>query len=266
MSSHADVLPVYRRFRKVGLQLNQKLVKTLSKEVLHEGGRRLGILEQGTLVFDSEDEMSVLMDYCIHNVRIGGENAVQRYLTASPPRAGSDEMILLTAMLKGHYSLFQVVDAENGVGVTMLGVLRGDTRFLADIGFGTTAQKGDMLATRVFPLEEQGFLMSGGAILPVTPPAFARIKKELDRGFAPGTDFAQLTADQESKLASLVIPACLTAASMRPQIVYGRSAEASSSEERSIDPREVRRGNPNDPCPCGSGRKLKSCCGRRPRR
>jgi uncharacterized protein YecA (UPF0149 family) len=123
-----------------------------------------------------------------------------------------------------------------------------------------------MLATRVFPLEEQGFLMSGGAILPVTPPAFARIKKELDRGFAPGTDFAQLTADQDSKLASLVIPACLTAASMRPQIVYGRSAEASSSEERSIDPREIRRGNPNDPCPCGSGRKLKSCCGRRPRR
>jgi hypothetical protein len=76
----------------------------------------------------------------------------------------------------------------------------------------------------------------------------------------------QLTADQESKLASLVIPACLTAASIRPQIVYGRSAEASSSEERSIDPREIRRGNPNDPCPCGSGRKLKSCCGRRPRR
>ena len=69
MTSHAEVLPVYRRFRQIGLQLNHKLVKTLSTEALNEGGRRLGILKNDTFVFDSEDETSVLMDYCIHNVR-----------------------------------------------------------------------------------------------------------------------------------------------------------------------------------------------------
>ena len=39
MMIHAEVLPTYRRFRQIGLQLNHKLVKTLSKEALHEGGR-----------------------------------------------------------------------------------------------------------------------------------------------------------------------------------------------------------------------------------
>jgi hypothetical protein len=265
MTTHAEVLPTYRWFRQLGLQLNHKLVGTLSKEDFHEGGRRLGMLKNGILVFDSEDETSVLMDFCIHNVRIGGRNAVQRYLAESPAPAGSDEMVLLTAMLNGYYSLFEAIEAENGVGVTVLDLLRDETQFIADIGFSSTVRNGDVLATRVFPLEEQGFVMSGGAGLPVTAPALARIRKELSREFAPNTDFARLTPDQESDLAARTIRVCL-ASGMSSRIAYGTSAEAPSRKERGIDPREVRLANRNDPCPCGSGRKFKSCCGRRPRR
>ena len=108
----------------VGIQLNHKLVKTLSTDALTEGGRRLGILKNGTFVFESEDESSVLMDFCIHNVRTDGLNAVQRYLEQSRPPADSDEAVLLTAMLTGFYSLIEVVDAEYGVGVTVRDALR----------------------------------------------------------------------------------------------------------------------------------------------
>jgi hypothetical protein len=262
MTGHSDLLPTYRRLRQLGLQLNRKLVHMLSAENLKKGGQLLGIEKNGILVFGSEDESSVLMDYCIHNVRVDGVNAVQRYRELWPPRADSDDMVLLTAMLKAYYSIFQVVDAEHGVGVTVLDVLRGDTRFLVDTGLGTTARSGDILATRVLPLEEQGLLMSGGAVLPAT---LTRIKKAVDRSFGPGTDFARLTPDQEAELAAQVIRTCLLESGMRSRIVYGSAAERSSTKERSIDPRDVRRANRNDPCPCGSGQKFKSCCGRRPR-
>ena len=77
MMIRPEVLPTYRRIRQVGLQLNHKLVKTLSKETIDTAGERLGMLKKGILVFDSEDETSVLMDFAIYNVRIGGKNAAE---------------------------------------------------------------------------------------------------------------------------------------------------------------------------------------------
>ena len=139
-------------------------------------------------------------------------------------------------MLKGYYSLIQVIDAERGVGMTFRDVLRGDTHFLADIGLGTTGRQGALFATRVFSLEDQGFLVTGGAGLPVTAAALARIRKELNREFAPGTDFARLTPDQESDLAALVIRVCLRSG-MSSRIAYGTSAETSS---KGVDNRPAR--------------------------
>ena len=102
---------------KLGVQVNHKLVQTLSKEALEEGGKKLGILQNGTFVFDNEDQTSILMDYCIHNVWIDGTNAVHRYFEQSPPRDGSDEMVLLTSMLEGYYSLIEVIRTEPGRGI-----------------------------------------------------------------------------------------------------------------------------------------------------
>jgi hypothetical protein len=265
MTNHAEILPAYRQFRQIGLRLNHALIKCLSKAEIQTAGQRLGMLHNGTLIFDSEDETSVLMDYAIHNVQTGGRNAVQKYLAQSSPAPDSNEMVLLKATLKAYYSLFQVIDLEPGTGVTVQDVLRGDTGFMADIGLSGTARRGSVFATRVIPLEEHGFMMSGGAGLPVVPALLIKIKKDLDRAFTPGTDFARLTRDQESHLAALVIRACLQTG-MSSRIAYGMAAENSSPRKvRPIDPREVRRANPNDTCPCGSGKKFKSCCGLRPR-
>ena len=191
--------------------------------------------------------------------------AVQRYLKQSPPPDGSEEMEVLKDAIKSFYTLIQVVDVEYGVGVNVFDVLRRDTYFVADIGLGSTAEAGAVFATRLCFLENQGFHVTGGAGLPVVGPTFERIEEVLGREFAPGTDFSQLTADQESNLAAVMIRACL-ATGMSKRIMYGASAEDSSRRIKPIDRREIRQANPNDPCPCGSGRKYKSCCRRRPRK
>jgi hypothetical protein len=185
-------------------------------------------------------------------------------------------------MLKAYYSLIQVRDVEPGVGVTVQDMLRGETAFVVDVGFSTTARPGLVMATRLVPDPEGEFLMTGGAALPVSAAVEAWVKKELKRTFAPETDFAHLTPQQEATLAALVIRRCL-ASPQAAQIAYAepgqlpaahplggaisgpfssRSTVASPSAPEDAPPARVR-ANRNDPCPCGSGRKYKSCCGKR---
>src|SRR5665213_1035826 len=106
VANRDDIISRYQHLRTVGRNLNNKLVTRLSKDVLDEGGRKLGILRDGTFVFDSEDETSVLMDYCLYDVRRQGRNTIEQYLIDSPPAPESDEMTCLRAMQRAIYSLF----------------------------------------------------------------------------------------------------------------------------------------------------------------
>jgi hypothetical protein len=260
MANHADLLAPYKRLREVRFRLSSTLVRTLSGATLDEAGRALGMLRHGTFVFDSEDQTAVLMDYAIYNVRSGGRNTVERYVDESPPQPGSDQSVVLQAMLKAYYSLLEVVDVEHGVGMSIRDILRGNTDFLVDVGFGSTARKGTIMATRVIPHE--GFVTTGGAALPVSPGPGARIEKALRRMFPPNTDFTRLTPQQEADLAAALIRACL-AADASSHVVYAEPSQIASPRSTAGAVPARPRANRNDPCPCGSGRKYKTCCGRR---
>jgi hypothetical protein len=119
VEERAAMISRYQQLRAVGRTLNNKLVQRLSNDVLHEGGKKLGIVKNGTFVFDSEDETSVLMDFCIYDVHRKGRNCVEQYLADSPPDADSDEMVCLRAMQRATYSLFIVESVERGLGVTV---------------------------------------------------------------------------------------------------------------------------------------------------
>jgi hypothetical protein len=206
MSAHAHLVPTYQRLRKIGLKLNHRLVETLSKDVLEEGGRKLGIFRKGTLVFDTEDEVAVLMDFCIYNLYRGGRNAVQSMLEDSPP-SDPDELALLRTYSDAYYSVFQIVEVERGAGVTVEDTLRGGAQFMTDVSFGQSARKGYMLAGRVIPMD--GFLMSGGAMLPVAGRAAQRVAEAIVHHVPRDTDFTRLTRTQEADLTAMIIRACL---------------------------------------------------------
>jgi hypothetical protein len=112
MSHHADQLPRYRHLRQIGLEVNNRLVRTLSRSVLDEGGHQLGILKGNSLLLDAKDEIDVFVDYCIYDVRRRGKNAVERFLKKSPPALGSDEWVILNAMRQARYSVFAVESQE----------------------------------------------------------------------------------------------------------------------------------------------------------
>ncbi len=259
MTDHSEVLTRYRRMREVRLQLNHELVRTTTKRSLQECGRMLGFLRKNTLVFDSEEEMAVLMDYCLYDPGTDGRTLVRAFFEKSPHPAGSAEMVALQAMTHAYYSIFQVTDVERGVGVSVRDLLRGETGFIVDIGFGNTAKRQLMLATRIIPIE--GFLMTGGAGLPVDTFAARRIFNELQqRKQAPESfDFHQITPRQEADLAALVIRTCRSSGASA-QIAYAEPGSPTRPVSTVSAPARTGR---NEPCPCNSGKKFKMCCGRR---
>ena len=140
-----DIVAHYQHLRPIRLRLNNELVHRLSHDVLNDGARRIGILQDGIFVFENEDETSVLMDYCIYNVNRKGRNAVEQYLCDCPPDPDSDVMACLRAMQHATYALAAVLRVEPGVGCHVRNLFTDETRLLVDIGFSQTAQPGAII-------------------------------------------------------------------------------------------------------------------------
>jgi len=253
--NYEDIARRYVRFRAVSLDLNDAILRVLSKEVLHQAGRQLGILKQGTLVFRDLDESAVLMDFAIHDCWVDGKNGLDRYLALRPPTPGSDQEAILAAKKRGWYSVFQVESVVPGVGVHLHDLLRNQRHFLADKGFSHTAPMGAVVATRVFDFGD--FLITGGAGLPVDADTLMQIARL--SSLPENEDIAVMSPDRRAGFNATIIRLCLGAQDV-PGIRYqGIDEDEKAEPQAELQSRPLGR---NEPCPCGSGKKYKKCCGR----
>ncbi len=263
MTQHAELVARYRQLRQAGLKLNNRLVKSLTKNIIDQGGHDLGILEKNRLVLDTEDEVAVLMDYCLHDLRQQNANAIERLLKASPPEPESDEFILLHALCKARFSLFAVEGLEPDVGVEVRDLLRDEKQFVVDIGFSSSAKIGLVMALRV--MTPEGIGMTTGTALPIgrlSAAGRSRLIKAV-RSMVPGHAIHQLTAEQTSVLNGRIIRTCLEGGAAK-RIHYADPEPATQPVNLSAPtaPPRTHIGR-NSPCPCGSGKKFKVCCGAR---
>lgn len=249
MPRHAEMLARYQHLRRIGLDLNNRLVERLDRSDMDEGGKKLGILRRNVLTLDTEDAIAVLMDFCLHDVRRNGVTAIERYLTESPPPPDSDEWVLLQALRQARFSLFVVESAEPGVGVHVRDLLRDEPRFLVDVGLGRTAKVGMVLAARV--MAPDGIGMTTGAALPIGVRPTIDRAQYVDDLKVRGLDYGNLSPTESSELAATIIRSCLR---------HGAAEQVEYVDPGRLPARRIGR---NDPCPCGCGKKFKRCCGAR---
>jgi hypothetical protein len=258
---HAELLARYHQLRQAEHQLTRRLIATLPKSVLDEGGKKLGALRKNARILDAAGQVDVLMDYCVHEVRREGLNAVERYLVESPPPAASDELVLLQAMRQTRYSLFAVEGVEPGLGAHLRDLLRDETLFVVDVGLSSTAPAGMLLTARI--MSPEGITAITGAGVPVgalSGPERARLLQRL-RTALQGTDFRQLPPGQAGEWTATVILTCAQGGGAW----RGESAEPGVGGARARPAAErppVRRVGRNQACPCGSRKKFKQCCGK----
>lgn len=175
------LLDRYKQLRKSGIALNTALAKQVPKAAVPECGKKLGLVKAGTLIFNNEDEVGILYDYCFHHYRRAGKNVIERYLEQSPPAAASDDMVLLQAMLKSRYSLFRVEEINPHLGASLRDLLTDEVFDLMDVGLSETGSAGIILAGRILPTED--LHMSSGVLIPLPEPAFEQSIMPIARKF-----------------------------------------------------------------------------------
>ena len=254
MEDHDDILARYKRMRSVTRGMNNTLMD-LAGPYIKQAAKALGVLSKDTIVMDI-DEMPVLMDHAIYRYPPGGHNAVERLAVKHPPAPGSDDQTALSAMRKAFFSLFQVREVVKGLGARVTDILRDEDYFLADVSLSQTAVEGVVLASRMLPFE--GFITTAGAPLPVDAKILEWVVANLEENEMSHEQMRNLPPKVWEGLETMLIRACLNRNGDQ-RIAYRDAPGTSSQPALSKEPDHVGR---NDPCPCGSGRKLKKCCGR----
>jgi hypothetical protein len=265
----ANLIARYRHIRQSGRLINQGLTRTLSTSAILEGGKKLGILREGVLVFDTEHVTSVLMDFCIHDVREHGMNAIERKLAQAPPAEESEEMRFLQQMRNARFSLYFVEATDPGIGLHLYDLLNHDKVFIVDVNLSDSAQVGLVLASRIVMIDDIN--MTTGASLPIAVIPWADQREFVD-SYVPDIKASagrDESPEQASELAAMVLRACLKAGA-GTHVRYAEPGEESAPEPRSMPERHREWSRPiskfaraklNKRCPCGSGRKFRNCCG-----
>lgn len=146
----------YKMYRKIGKELNHKIIDScLDRDVLMKSARLLGIARGDTLIFDSEEETSVLMDFALNEYRVNNKNTIEIYREKIGWQ-NEMEKDILDASLSSYTSLFKVIsilEAENTLFLSDL-INKKDNIKLIDIAFSKTAIPGVLLFIRLVAFKD----------------------------------------------------------------------------------------------------------------
>ena len=256
MEDYDHILTRYTRMRKASRAINDAFMERC-KPPVKQAAADLGVLVNDTIVLDV-DQGPVLMDRAIYHLADDGRNIVDRFAAEYPPSPGSDAETVLSAMQQAFFSLFVVGDVQEGVGVHVTDILRDREHFVADVGFSETAIEGFVLAARMLPFRD--FVMTTGAALPVSKKVLKWVARGLDKAGLSHEQVRNLPDHAWADLEAQIVRACLHSDGNQ-RITYQDAPGVTGPTPIQNASDRVGR---NDPCPCGSGRKYKKCCGAAP--
>jgi hypothetical protein len=130
----------YRRLRALGRALNEKVLDTVP--AYNEIGDAIGMRRQGKIVFETEDESSVLADCCLYDWHEDGKNLIQRYAEAHPANPGTDEAYLFNAYRQAEYRILTLQSRVLDAGIYCYDVLNEEELFLMDLAFSRSFRAG----------------------------------------------------------------------------------------------------------------------------
>lgn len=157
------IIEKYKTYRQIGRELNHKIMNTcLDRDVVMKSARLLGIARGDTLIFDSEEETSVLMDFALHEYKVNNQNTIEIY-REKMGWENEVEKEILDALISSSTSLFKIVlvsKVENSLVLNDLLNKKDDIKII-DIAFSETAIPELLLFIRLVPFKD--FNMTSGA-------------------------------------------------------------------------------------------------------
>jgi hypothetical protein len=137
-----------------------------------------------TFVLDSEDALAFVYDLGVYMGKDGRSSALERFARGARFASGSDESLMLAAMLDSWFTVCEIERRHEIAGLVIRDVLRKETYQFLDIGQEMSAKDGDRFAARLLAVE--GFVMTSGVVLPYDS-AMAQAVTEAVKHWHPGT-------------------------------------------------------------------------------
>lgn len=159
----------YQQYRAALRKLNHKIIDAyVNNAILETAARKLNLGRNQQLYLDNEDELSVLMDFVLHEIKRDGQSLVQRYQTEKSGQ-GAIEVELLAAMSVAQLGLFSIQQLWPGKSEIELQTLTGAQRrlILTDVNLSRTSVEGTLLFLRGFELKD--FTMTSGVVFAFPP-------------------------------------------------------------------------------------------------
>lgn len=264
MEPFADVLPGltgrYKPLRRAANLLSQRILENLEPQVLRRAADMLGKLVHGKIMADTELDADLISDFALYGIFQSGENEVQRY-RRTHRQSDPERQRILDAMAGAIFTLVRVVDtcAPESAFVAEDILLDNQRMLIADRSISATAPVGLVLCTRLFHLD--GFWMTTGLgfslFVDNGNPAFAEFCARTDARTLRNSPelHEQLHGDFAASIVKTFMPDSKDLQAHSPSSMEEPESQA---VETLISERVER----NAPCPCGSGKKYKKCCGR----
>lgn len=157
------IVKKYKTYRKVGMNLNHKMMdKCLDRDTLNKSAKLLGIIQKGKIVFDNEDETSVLMDFALNDYRFVNKTVVEKY-SEKYGWKNTREKNIFNALSNSYTSLFKITSISRSNNTLILkDILNKENDIkLIDIAFSNTISHSNyLLFTRILPFRD--FNMTSG--------------------------------------------------------------------------------------------------------
>jgi len=160
-----EILSRYRQFREISNWHMHDAGRHLPEAALLRLAKRLGVAKGRTLLCENDNEFQLLHDLALfipgHN---GGPSAFQRYAKANVPPAGSDQALVLEAMLQSRYSLWSIERRHDVAGLVLQDLALGEEEWFVDMCMEATWETGSAFAGRL--IRPAGFSMTCGILAP----------------------------------------------------------------------------------------------------
>jgi hypothetical protein len=178
-TSREEVLARYRKLREITKQHHRKILDCISAEATLHQARRLGLARGRTLILDDLDELNYVQDLIIHTAPAGRSRAIDRYARSAQLIPGSDEALVLEAMLAARFAILVVDRRHEAAGLIATDLIRRNQIWLVDIGLEASIPNGAIMATRLYTPER--FSMTAGVNVPFDFALIENLYAELPR-------------------------------------------------------------------------------------
>lgn len=237
----------YVQLRAVLTRIANAMLDEVVKENIMTSAATLGLVQGNTIVLADEQEQAVVLDHALYADPRKRGKYLDAY-QAAHPSLDDDTTLVIEAMYDADYRVMRCEARHPDLGMQVYDLLHDTTFILVDQSLTRTATPGILLAAHV--VAPDGIYMTTGAPLPITDQATGTRLLDALKTIPQGVEFE---AQNRTGTLTTRIIRTLLAGGASDHVAYGGTAP------RTV-PNEV---GPNAPCPCGSGKKYKRCCGGR---